>query len=226
MEHDTRRSWSGSVGVVMALSAVVAALHLADADPAIARQFFFDEARGGWLGRHEWWANELLHSGGRNLMRLLGILAVAAWIATFRSGRLAPYRRALGYFAVCMVVVPLTVGVLKHLTHIDCPWDLEGFGGHRPMLGWLVARPAGLPDAACFPGAHSSSAFALFSLYFLWRDDHPRLAISALVSTVLVGALFSLAQQARGAHFLSHDIVSALIAWLICLAFSRLLIAR
>jgi hypothetical protein len=89
-----------------------------------------------------------------------------------------------------MVVVPLTVGVLKHLTHIDCPWDLEGFGGHRPMLGWLVARPAGLPDAACFPGAHSSSAFALFSLYFLWRDDHPRLAISALVSTVLVGALF------------------------------------
>ena len=30
----------------------------------------------------------------------------------------------------------------------------------------------------------------------------------------------------RDAHFLSHAIVSALIAWLICLAFSRLLIAR
>ena len=42
----------------------------------------------------------------------------------------------------------------------------------------------------------------------------------------LVGALFSLAQQARGAHFLSHDIVSALIAWLICLALSRLIILR
>ena len=41
-----------------------------------------------------------------------------------------------------------------------------------------------------------------------------------------VGALFSLAQQARGAHFLSHDIVSALIAWLICLALSRLIILR
>jgi len=47
-----------------------------------------------------------------------------------------------------------------------------------------------------------------------------------LVSTVLIGALFSLAQQARGAHFLSHDIVSALIAWLICLALSRLIILR
>jgi hypothetical protein len=37
MEHDTRWSWSGSVGVIMPLSAVVAALHLTDADPAIAR---------------------------------------------------------------------------------------------------------------------------------------------------------------------------------------------
>jgi membrane-associated PAP2 superfamily phosphatase len=221
MEHDTRWSWSGSVGIFMALSAVVAALHLTDADPAIARQFFFDEARGGWLGRHEWWANELLHTGGRNFMRLFGILAVAAWIATFRSSRLAPHRRGLGYFAVCMVVVPLTVGVLKHLTRIDCPWDLEGFGGHRPVLGWLAARSAGLPDAACFPGAHSSSAFALFSLYFVWRPTRPRWAQWALWATILLGALFSVAQQSRGAHFLSHDIASALIAWSICFALTR-----
>lgn len=221
MEHDTRWSWSGSVGIFMALSAVVAALHLTDADPAIARQFFFDEARGGWLGRHEWWANELLHTGGRNFMRLFGILAVAAWIATFRSARLAPHRRGLGYFAVCMVVVPLTVGVLKHLTRIDCPWDLQGFGGTLPVVHWFEARPSGLPHAACFPGAHSSSAFALFSLYFVWRPTRPRWAQWALWGTVLLGALFSVAQQSRGAHFLSHDIASALIAWLICFALTR-----
>jgi membrane-associated PAP2 superfamily phosphatase len=39
-----------------------------------------------------------------------------------------------------------------------------------------------------------------------------------LSGVALLGAVFSVAQQSRGAHFLSHDLVSAMIAWLICLA--------
>jgi membrane-associated PAP2 superfamily phosphatase len=40
----------------------------------------------------------------------------------------------------------------------------------------------------------------------------------ALIGVLAIGSLFSIAQQSRGAHFISHDLTSALIAWLICLA--------
>ncbi|MFM8480147.1 MAG: phosphatase PAP2 family protein, partial [Gammaproteobacteria bacterium] len=120
---------------------------------------------------------------------------------------------------LCMALVPLVVGGLKTLTNVDCPWDVAGFGGTRPYVEWYLPRPDGLPHAACFPGAHSSSAFALFALYFLWRDPYPQRAQVALVGVLVLGGLFSLAQQSRGAHFLSHDLASALIAWLMCFGF-------
>ena len=188
-----------------------------DADRAIANALFFSASDGQWIGRDSFWINEVLHTTGRNLMRLIGVLAIGAWAASFRLPSLGPHRRELGYFALCMALVPLTVGALKTLTNVDCPWDIVGFGGTRPYLYWYLSRPEWLPHAACFPGAHSSSAFALFALYFLWRVSHPQRARMALVGAFVVGALFSLAQQSRGAHFLSHDLASALIAWLICL---------
>ena len=209
------------LGVAGLLGAVLVLLAVGDGDTTIARTFFFDEAAGHWIGRHDWWANGLLHTGGRAVMRAVGLGAIVAWAASFRVARLAPYRGALGCFAACMVIVPLSVGLLKPVTDVDCPWDLQGFGGTRPVIHWFQDRPDGLPRAACFPGAHSSSAFALFSLFFLWHPTRPRLAWTALAATVLIGALFSIAQQARGAHFLSHDVASALIAWLLCHALTR-----
>lgn len=197
-------------------------LAIFDGDLLIARYFFFDAVTHEWIARHDWWANELLHTGGRALMRLVGVLALSAWALSFRSARLATHRADLGYFAACMVLVPLTVGLLKQITNVDCPWDLQGFGGTMPVIHWFESRPAGLPRAACFPGAHSSSAFALFGLFFVWRASKPTWATIALFGTLLLGGLFSLAQQSRGAHFLSHDIVSGLLAWSICLALHRL----
>ena len=196
-------------------------LALFDGDVMIARYFFFDATMNEWIARHDWWANELLHTGGRNLMRVIGVLALMAWAATYRSTRLATHRADLGYFAACMVLVPLAIGALKQITNVDCPWDLQGFGGNMPMIHWFESRPAELPHAACFPGAHSSSAFALFGLFFLWRASKPTWATIALLTTLILGGAFSLAQQSRGAHFLSHDVVSGLLAWLICLGLYR-----
>lgn len=196
-------------------------LALFDGDITIARYFFFDITTNKWIARHDWWANELLHTGGRNLMRLVGVFALVAWVASYRSTRLAAHRVDLGYFAACMVLVPLTIGLLKQVTNVDCPWDLQGFGGNMPVIHWFELRPAEFPRAACFPGAHSSSAFALFGLFFLWRVSKPTWSTIALLTTLMLGGAFSLAQQSRGAHFLSHDVVSGLLAWLICLGLYR-----
>lgn len=226
MHSDPRDRWKDVavvVGVAGLLAGAVLWLAVTGGDVAVARAFFFDGVHGRWIGRQDWWANAVLHTGGRNAMRLVGVLALAAWAASHFHQRLAAHRAALGYFAACMVVVPLTVGLLKQVTNVDCPWDLQGFGGSLPVVHWFEPRPAGLPRAACFPGAHSSSAFALFALFFLWQASRPRLAWVALAGTAVLGALFSVAQQSRGAHFLSHDLASALIAWLLCYALVRVI---
>ena len=54
--------------------------------------------------------------------------------------------------------------------------------------------------------------------YFLWRYRSPRLARWGLATGIGVGVMFSIAQEARGAHFLSHDLVSAAIVWFFQLA--------
>lgn len=206
--------WTPFVLVVIAL----ACLALLDGDRRLAQSFFFDAAMQTWSGAQSVWANDVVHRGGRNLMRFIAVLAIAGWAASYWSASLASHRRALGYLALCLAVVPLTVGVLKEITNVDCPWSLQGFGGDRPVIHWYQDRPDELPRTACFPGAHSSSAFALFALYFLWLGSHPARARIALVCVFTLGSLFSLAQQSRGAHFISHDLASALIAWLICFA--------
>jgi len=49
--------------------------------------------------------------------------------------------------------------------------------------------------------------------YFLLRDGARRRARWVLVGAVLLGIAFSIGQEARGAHFISHDLTSAAIVW-------------
>lgn len=199
------------------------ALAVTDADRRLATALFYDPATALWVGRGNLWMEEVLHTGGRYLLRFIAVLALGGWLASFRYAALAVWRRPLGYIAACMALVPLIVGGMKQVTHVHCPWDLAGFGGQHTYLPWYALSLDGLSSSGrCFPGAHSSSAFSLFGLFFLWRGQQPTWARAACIVTLLIGVLFSVAQQSRGAHFLSHDVVSAMIAWAMCAGLYRL----
>ncbi len=207
----------------VAAMVLLAGLHL---DPVVARHGFFDAAGGGWLGRGAFWAEDLLHAGGGILVRAIGLAALAAWLASWKVARLAPWRRALLYFLLAVALTNGLTGLLKHVTNIDCPWDLQAFGGRFPYVGLFADRPDALRHAACFPGAHSASGFALVALYFVLRDAAARRAWIGLVAGLGLGAVFAFAQEARGAHFLSHDLTSAAIAWFTSLALYALFQSR
>ena len=51
--------------------------------------------------------------------------------------------------------------------------------------------------------------------YFAIRERSSRHARAGLALGIIVGLLFGLAQQSRGAHFLSHDLWSGMIAWIV-----------
>ena len=194
-------------------------------DLRIADAVFFNRPANEWIGAHTWWAVELIHTGGGWFVRLIGLAALVTLLSGYLLPRLRRWRRDAAYLTLALILVPSVVGALQEVTNIDCPWDLDRYGGDRPYAGLLADRADDLPRGACFPGSHSSSGFALMAFYFLSLGSRPRIARRMLAATALLGTIFSIGQQSRGAHFLSHDLASAMIAWFILLALWRLLLA-
>jgi membrane-associated PAP2 superfamily phosphatase len=186
-------------------------------DRAIAKDWYFNVHTAHWLGAGsgDWWARGVLHTGGRWVIRGICAAALSLWALSFASAPLRPWRRSAGYIVLSMLLAILIVGGLKTVTNVDCPWNLSGFGGHNPYFALFADRPDVLKRAQCFPGAHAASGFALFCFYFAFRDDSRRLARWMLAAAIAVGIAFSIGQEARGAHFLSHDFTSAAIVWFV-----------
>ena len=202
--------------------AMVFAWHL---DLRVANAFFFNRTANEWIGAHTWWAVDFIHTGGAWLVRGMGGAALLALVLSFLLKRLRDWRRGAGYIVLSLALVPSIVGGLQRVTNVDCPWNLEGYGGDRPYVSLFGDRPDELPRTACYPGSHASSGFALMAFYFLFLVTRPRIARGYLAGAVLIGTVFSLGQQSRGAHFLSHDLTSAAIAWFVVLALWRLMLA-
>lgn len=213
VQRDWRRlvGWPG-----MLFALVLGTLILGHFDRPIANALFYS-AHSGWLGAGagDWWAHDLIHDAGRWLPRGVGAAALVGWLASFKVDWLKPWRREIGFAFVGMALAIVLVGLLKEVTNVDCPWDLAGFGGTRPYVSLFGDRPDALPRAACFPGAHSSSGFALLAVYFALRARARRASKAALVVAVAIGVSFALGQEARGAHFLTDDLASAALVWFV-----------
>ena len=184
-------------------------------DLGLANTLFFDASSDQWRGAGNWWINDFLHTGGRWAVRIVVVLALAAWIATLFNHSMRRLRRPLGYFVIAVVLTIGVVGLLKAVTNVDCPWDLRAFGGSFPYVELFADRPVGLRHAQCFPAAHASSGYAFMALYFVACERSRKLAFLGLGAGLLLGLIFGIAQQARGAHFASHDLWSAFLAWII-----------
>ena len=210
----TRRFWLRHFWLPAAVFLLAATVvHGLDLDRRISRAWFFDADAQAWIGAGQWWAINLIHRGGNALAWTIGLTVIGTLVAGGWMERLRPYRRKAAYLVVAMALCATVVGALKLATNVDCPRDLEGFGGTYPYVQLFEDRPDGLPRGRCFPGSHASTGFALMAFYFVLLDTRPRLARVLLTSAVALGTIYSIGQQARGSHFLSHDLTSAVLAW-------------
>jgi membrane-associated PAP2 superfamily phosphatase len=208
--------WEHARTPLLCFALLAGVLATTSGDVAIANALFFDAPRQHWIGADSWWINDFLHTGGRWAMRGVVLVALAICVAGW-SPHCGPLRRPAAYFASTIVLSVAFVGLLKVLTNVDCPWDLAQFGGEYPFVHLFAERPDSLPSAHCFPAAHASSGYALLASYFALRERSAVLARCGLAVGLLTGLAFGFAQQARGAHFVSHDVWSAFIVWVIAL---------
>lgn len=153
----------------------------------------YDPALQRFPLRHAWVLEKLGHDALKWAM-------VAFWIVCLAW---RPLRRGALYMALAATVVTL----LKHASPYSCPWDLAAYG----------AASVGGPGR-CSPAGHPVVGFALFGLYFALRSDRPRAARAALVAAWVIGLAAGAVQVARGAHFASHVLWTAWVAWAVTLA--------
>jgi len=181
-------------------------------DMWIARHFF-NALTATWLYKEHWLASTVIHKGGRDLVVVADAIMLIAMGASLFIKRLTSYRKALIYLCIVSLSSPAVVAILKSVTHIYAPWDLSLFGGIRPHIRLFDAVPPGAPVGHAFPAGHASGAFAFFSLFFLLSRIKPSIRYLGLIPPVVIGGCFGVAQQMRGAHFLSHDLFSAAVCW-------------
>ncbi len=174
------------------------------------------------------------------LLRLLFYTGVKGGIIAFGVAILALYGRSFGskrrgmagqkalrqrYLMVilALIIVPAMISGLKAVTHVDCPAQIERYGGDKPYVG-LFER---YPDAChacgtgrCFPAGHASGGFAFMVLYHVFqRRRHKILGLSLGLG---LGWVMGGYQMMKGAHFLSHTVVTMLVSWILILAIVRL----
>lgn len=148
-----------------ALTAASLLLMAGNGDQWLADLLFRTEG-GQWALRDAWWTSHALHRGGRHLSSLAAGLVLLALLRACIDRRWKPLRRPLLYLLLAVGLSTGSVALLKSWTQMDCPWDLQRYGGLRPFIGLFQPRPAALGHAACFPAGHASAGYGWVALYF------------------------------------------------------------
>ncbi|TKI71121.1 phosphatase PAP2 family protein [Sulfurimonas crateris] len=184
------------------------------------QEFFYDEVIQKWLLSHQKGSllDTLFYTGIKKVIIVFGVFILFLYLYSFKDSvqTLKEYRRGLLTVWLSIAVVPLVVGALKAISNVPCPCDFEHFGGGYPYIRVLDAMPQEIVKKfKCYPAGHASGGFALMSLFFLFKE--PKNRYIALVTAITIGWSMGLYKMLIGHHYLSHTVITMVLAWLLIL---------
>lgn len=203
------RAVSGAAAWTLGIFGLLLLWDASGLDLLLARAF----AHGGVFPlRDDWLVSIVLHDGMRN-----AAWCAAAWLFVgilFPSGILRRLSRgARIQWLASLLVSVMAINLLKQASHTSCPWDLAEFGGLGSYVNhWAWGVSDGGPGH-CFPAGHASAGFGFLGGFFVLHPVSRRLAFACLVVALTAGFTLGLAQQLRGAHFMSHTLWTGAICW-------------
>ena len=187
-------------------------------DVAVSRLFWVN---GDWPWHGNDFFTQVLHKGAKAVPIVIALYLLYQIIRGALRRQSANFNRdtfvRYCYVFAAMAVSVLLVVWLKEVTGVSCPWSVTEFGGSASITDpqWSFVYKPG----RCWPGGHAASGFCLFALYFALRDRHQSLARWTLVGVFVFGFICAMARTMQGAHFLSHNVATMLMNWLVCAVF-------
>lgn len=222
----TSRQFRSSMLVLLACALLLVFLgRWTNADLYLA-DIMFDFGSNTFPRRDQWFFEHFTHHTMKALMLAVALVPVAVLLAdAFNRRQLldARTRSKLAVIVASAILVPIAIGAMKAGSIHHCPWNLSRYGGFAPYLRIFDSLPAGTSAGHCFPAGHASSALWLASIGAFWLPERPAKAWAAFAVGLLPGLALGMAQQARGAHFLTHTLWSAWIAALIVIVLAKLI---
>ena len=106
------------------------------------------------------------------------------------------------------------IGIGKSQSWVYCPSEIIRYGGtahYRRVFDPIPGDVAFKQRGRCFPAGHASGGCALISLYFAARTRKQKRL--ALLAPAVFGGAMSLYQMLKGAHYMSHTVVTMIVAW-------------
>ncbi|VFQ42503.1 phosphatase PAP2 family protein [Desulfoluna butyratoxydans] len=209
-----------SLGVVV-LGATLALFEMTDLDLWVQDHLFHFET-GLWLvDRNAVVPRLLFYTGIKGVIIAFGVTLLVRYGLSFRTKSgvaqgLPGDRQRWLTVILSLVVVPLTIATMKDVTNIYCPSQIVRYGGDKPYVKPFEPYPevcSRCDSGRCFPAGHASGGFALMALARLYGDRRRKMA--GLGAGVALGWVMGGYQMMKGAHFLSHTVVTMVIAWIL-----------
>ncbi|MGA8785014.1 MAG: phosphatase PAP2 family protein [Polaromonas sp.] len=172
---------------------------------------WFGSATGFRLESHWLWRN-VLHDDIRLWPWALELALLVAIFWPFATLKKLPMARR-AQLALTTLAALLVVSTIKLHSSTSCPWDLQQFGGVATYVSHWAWGVLDGGTGGCFPAGHASAGFAFIGGFFAFRHAVPKTAWRWFAGAMLIGLIFGLAQQVRGAHYMSHTLWTAWFCW-------------
>lgn len=183
------------------------------------QSFFYDFESKNWLiDKNEPILKLFLYDGLKKAIIIFNVLILIALIFFRKKQIIQEYKKGLLIVLLSAIFIPSIIGTLKAITNTPCPCNIINFGGTYPDIKVFDKYPEDFiqkSKAKCWPAGHASGGFALMSLFFLFKK--PRNQKIALISVLILAWSMGNYKMLLGDHFLSHTIITMLLAWLIIL---------
>lgn len=189
---------------------------------------FYDFEANSWLvdaksSAPRFW----FYTGPKTLIWIFGILTIAAALFYPTFARLfpkkIPHRLDLLVVIATLITAPTLVALGKATTNTFTPSQVRRYNGEQPYVKVIESyAPEDRPTkrGRAFPAGHASGGFALLSLAGLACTTRGRLL--GVLTGLTVGTAMGLYQMFKGAHYLSHTLITLGICWVIFLSYRRL----
>lgn len=208
---------------VLFLWAVILLFQFTDLDINF-QSLFYDAQTKTWIvSKDNFWADLIFYSGFKKLYIVFSITVVFFTIFSFykKINLLEKYKKGLIILSLSLVLIP-SLSLFKNITNVPCPVDIVEFGGKAIDVKVLESYPKDYIQEKrrrCWPAGHATMGFSLMALYFLFKN--PRNQKIALTFGITIGVLTGGYKILVGDHFLSHTLVTMILAWLVILIVSQ-----
>ena len=109
--HSRPFNFSLALAIPLVLMALLLLLDPSALDFAVARRFYV--AGEGFVGRHNFWLEDILHDRAKQAVIALGVMAILGFLLSLLPTRLRPWRRQLGYLVLALALSTSIVTPLK-----------------------------------------------------------------------------------------------------------------